>query len=214
MIYRLHQPHYPRFRDWTPVDLEAGGIVWAIKRLRGYLWGTEFPSFRITRRLKAPAKWETTMRKSSIGSNFSSRSTTSSSPSRAAPTETPICWSRLPEPAKHDRSGSSSLTPVDDGGIFLIRACGFRTRSSPPPDVGLGGLLSRSENAVWGGLPFASSDFRDFCARGPLMKIDQLSVTPGDLSLVYLPLSPPSIAVPVAEQFCLPPTPLSIRFLP
>ena len=27
---------------WTPLDLEAGNIVWSIKRLRGYLWGTKF----------------------------------------------------------------------------------------------------------------------------------------------------------------------------
>ena len=115
------------------------------------------------------------MRKSSIGSNFSSRSTTSSSPSRAAPTETPICWSRLPEPAKHDRSGSSSLTPVDDGGIFLIRACGLRTRSSPTSGVGLGGLVPRPENAVLGGPPFVSSDFRDFRVHGPRVRIDGIS---------------------------------------
>ena len=43
--------------------------------------------------------------------------------------------SRLPEPAtEHDYSiGSSSFTPLDDSGIFRIRACGLRTRSSPTP---------------------------------------------------------------------------------
>ena len=29
-------------RSWTPLDLEADGIVWAIKRLRGHLWSTKF----------------------------------------------------------------------------------------------------------------------------------------------------------------------------
>ena len=29
-------------RHWAPLDLEAGSIVWALKRLRGYLWGTKF----------------------------------------------------------------------------------------------------------------------------------------------------------------------------
>jgi len=29
-------------RNWTPLDLEAGAIVWAIKRLREYLRGTKF----------------------------------------------------------------------------------------------------------------------------------------------------------------------------
>ena len=32
-------------RYWTPLDLEAGNIIWAIKRLRGYLWGTKFRVF-------------------------------------------------------------------------------------------------------------------------------------------------------------------------
>ena len=29
-------------RHWAPLDLEAGSIIWAIKRLRDYLWGTIF----------------------------------------------------------------------------------------------------------------------------------------------------------------------------
>ena len=59
--------------------------------------------------------------------------------------------SRLPEPATdHDRSGSSSLIPVEDSGIFIIRACGLRTRSSPTPGVGLSGLVHRPESAVFG----------------------------------------------------------------
>ena len=71
--------------------------------------------------------------------------------------------SRLPEPAtKHDRTGSSSRIPVEDGGTFLIQACGLRTRASPIPGVGLSGLVPHPESAVLGGLPFASSDFRDF----------------------------------------------------
>ena len=50
--------------------------------------------------------------------------------------------SRLPEPAtEHDRSGSTSLNPVEDGGIYLIRACGLSTPSSPIPGVGLFGLV-------------------------------------------------------------------------
>ena len=32
-------------RHLTPLDLEAGSIVWSIKRLRGYLWGTNFRFF-------------------------------------------------------------------------------------------------------------------------------------------------------------------------
>ena len=32
-------------RHWTPLDLEAGRIVWGIKRHRSYLWGTKFRIF-------------------------------------------------------------------------------------------------------------------------------------------------------------------------
>ena len=75
--------------------------------------------------------------------------------------------SRLPESAtEHDRLGSSSLTPVEDGGIFLIRACRLRIRSSPTLGVSLSGLVPRPEGAVLGGLPFASSDFAIFVRTG------------------------------------------------
>ena len=88
--------------------------------------------------------------------------------------------SRWPEPAtEHDRTGPSSLIPPEDGGIFLIRACGLRTRASPIPRVGLSGLVPHPESAAWGGLPFASSDFRDFRTYGPRMRIDDLSARSG-----------------------------------
>ena len=29
-------------RSWTPLELEAGSIVWAIKLLRGHLWSAKF----------------------------------------------------------------------------------------------------------------------------------------------------------------------------
>ena len=32
-------------RHWTPLDLEAGSVVWVIKRLRGYIWCTKFYIF-------------------------------------------------------------------------------------------------------------------------------------------------------------------------
>ena len=64
-------------RHWTPLDLEAGSIVWALKRLHGYLWGT---TFRIFSDHKAPE---------SIGKvgnhNSESRDGSSSSPRRLHP---------------------------------------------------------------------------------------------------------------------------------
>ena len=88
--------------------------------------------------------------------------------------------SRLPEPAtEHDRTGSSSLTPAEDGGVFLIRACGLRIRSSLIPGVGLSGLVPHPESAVSGGLPFASSDFRVFRAHGQRIRTDDVSAPSG-----------------------------------
>ena len=43
-------------RLWTPLDLEAGSIVWSIKRLRGYRCSTIFRYFRFTRRSKASTR--------------------------------------------------------------------------------------------------------------------------------------------------------------
>ena len=147
-----------------------------IKRLRGYLWGTKFRIFsdhkalesiekvgdhnaRVQRWLEFLTAFDYTLeyRKGSANGNAD-------------------FLSRLPEPAtEHDRSGSTRLTPVDDDGIYLIRACGLRTGSSPVPGVGLSGLVPNPDSAVLGGLPFASSDFRDFRVHGPRMRIDDLS---------------------------------------
>lgn len=43
-FYRLHQPSHLscRAQQDCVLDLEAGGIAWGIKLLRGYLWSTKF----------------------------------------------------------------------------------------------------------------------------------------------------------------------------
>ena len=74
-------------RHWTPLDLEAGSIVWAIKRLRGYLWGKKVLHLLGS---QGARNVETTIRESSGGSSFTPRSTTPSSTVRAAPAEMPI----------------------------------------------------------------------------------------------------------------------------
>ena len=43
-------------RSWTPLDLEAGSIVWAIKRLRGHLWSTRFQIYSDHKALENIAK--------------------------------------------------------------------------------------------------------------------------------------------------------------
>ena len=43
-------------RHGTPLDLEAGSIVWSIKRLRDYLWGTKFRIFSDHKALESIGK--------------------------------------------------------------------------------------------------------------------------------------------------------------
>ena len=40
----------------TPLALEAASIVWAIKRLRGHLWGTKFSIFSDRKALESIGK--------------------------------------------------------------------------------------------------------------------------------------------------------------
>ena len=105
--------------------------------------------------------------------------------------------SRYPEPAtEHDHSRSTSLYPVEDGGIYPIRACGLSSSSSPIPGVGLGGLAPRLDSAALGGLPFTSAEFSDFHRHHPIIRVDNHSDPSGSfLPLVRQPPSPPSIAV-------------------
>ena len=160
-------------RHWTPLDVEACSIVWAVKP--GYVWRTKVRilsdhkalesigkvgnhNARVQRLLEFLTAFDYTVeyRKGSANGNAD-------------------FLSRLPEPAtKHDYSGSTSLTPVEDGGIHLIRARGLRTPSSLIPGVGLGGLLP-TESTALGGLHFTSADFRDYRTHGPRTRIDELS---------------------------------------
>ena len=50
----------------------------------------------------------------------------------------------------------------------------------------LGGLMPRTEHAVLGGLPLTSTIFHDFRAHEPRMRIDGLSASTGNSSLVFL----------------------------
>ena len=57
-------------RHTAPLDLEAGSIVLAIKRLQGYLWVPKFHIFADHKVLKTIGKWETTMSGASRGGSF------------------------------------------------------------------------------------------------------------------------------------------------
>ena len=167
-------------RHWTPLHLEAGSIVWDIKLLRGYLWGKKFRIFSDRRALESIVKVGDHNARVHRWLEFFTAFDYTLEYRKGSANGNADFLSRLPEPAReHDRTGCSSLTSVEDGGIFFIRVCGLRTRSSPIPGVGLSGLVPHPESAVMGGLPFASSDRCDFRAHGPRMRIDNLFAPSG-----------------------------------
>ena len=148
-------------KHWTPLDCEACSIVWAIKRLRVYLWGTKFIIFwdhkaleengivgthnaQVRRWLEYLTAFDYTLeyRKGSANGNAD-------------------FLSRLPQLlTAHDRSSFGRLTAIDDSPLYLVRACGLLPPSTSMPGVDLGRLVPRPDN------PLITADFRDFRAHG------------------------------------------------
>ena len=124
-------------RHWTPFDREAGSIVWAITRLRSYLWGAKFRILSDHEALQSIDKVGDHNTRVQRWSEFLTALDYTLEYGKGSANGNAVFLSRLLETAtEHDRSGSSSRYHVEDGGIFLTRACGLRTRSSPTPWVG------------------------------------------------------------------------------
>ena len=149
-------------QNWTPMELEAGCVVWSIRRLRRYLFGMYFLVFTDHQCLQQICK---------IGFRISYR--------RGQENANAEFLSRLPlPPIDEDVSGASALTDPDDLGVYIICACGLATPSCPVPGVGLGGLAPSPDIpvlggltpppdiSVLGGLPLTQDDFRTH--RAPL----------------------------------------------
>ena len=107
------------------------------------------------------AKWGPSMHVSSGSLSSSPRSIAHSSIAKAAPTTWPIILARFPEPStEYDCSGSinfnpvglTSLNPVGDSGMYLLRTGELCPPCSPIPGVGLGGLVPRTKSTALGGL--------------------------------------------------------------
>ena len=81
--------------QWTPLDLEACSIVWALKRLRGYLWGTKFRVFSDHKALESIDKVGNHMPEFRDGSSSSPHSITPLNTENEARTGTPAsCLAR------------------------------------------------------------------------------------------------------------------------
>ena len=152
-------------QNWTPMELEAGCVVWSIRRLRRYLFGVYFLVFTDHQCLQQICKIGETKSRIQRWMEFLSAYAD--------------FLSRLPLPPIADNvSGASALTDPDDLGVYLIRACRLTAPSCPVPGVSLGGLAPSSDIPVLGGLapspdipvlgglPLTSDDFRTH--RAPL----------------------------------------------
>ena len=136
-------------RHWAPLDLEADSLVWAIKQVRGNLWGAKFHIIsdhdalesigKVGNHTACVQRWLKFL--AAFDYTFECR--------KGSATGNADFLSRLLEPTtEHDRSGSSSLTPVENSGIVYIQAWGLRTCASPTPCPGLSWLISPTERDV------------------------------------------------------------------
>ena len=170
-------------QNWTPMELEAGCVVWSIRRLRRYLFGVYFLLFTDHQCLQKICKIGETKPRIQRWMEFLSAYNFRLSYRRGQENANADFLSRLPlPPIEEDISGASALTDPDDLGVYLIRACGFATPSCPVPGVGLDGLapspyhtpgvgLGRlvppPDTPALGGLPLTRDNFRTYRALMP-----------------------------------------------
>ncbi len=157
-------------RSWTPLDLEAGSIVWAIKRLRGHLWSTKFRVYSDHKALENIAKVGEHNARVRRWLEFLSAYDYTLEYRKGTANGNADFLSRLPLPATEaDRTGRNRLTGPDTVGIYLIRPCGFSPCEPPTPGIGLGGLVSPPSRPIptIQALRFTDDDFGDFRLLGP-----------------------------------------------
>ena len=170
-------------QNWTPMELEAGCVVWSIRRLRRYLFGVYFLVFTDHQCLQQIYKIGETKPRIQRWMGFLSAYNFRLLYRRGQENASADFLSRLPLPPNaEDISGASALTDPDDLGAYLIRACGFTTPACPVPGVGLGGLTPSPchapdavlggvtpppDSPVLGGLPLTPDDFRTHRAPMP-----------------------------------------------
>ena len=165
------------------MELEAGCVVWSIRRLRRYLFGVFFLVFTDHQCLQLICKIEETKPRIQRWMKFLSAYNFRLSYRRGQENASADFLFRLPLPhTAEDISDASALTDPDDLGVYLIRACGFTTPTCPVPGVGLGGLTPSPchapdavlggltpppDSPVLGGLPLTLDDFQTHRAPMP-----------------------------------------------
>ena len=156
-------------RKWSPMEFEAGCVVWSIRRLCRYLFSVFFLIFTDHECLQQISKIGESKPRIQRWMEFLSAYNYRLSYRRGRDNANADFLSRLPIPRTADDIwGSSALMDPDDLGVYLIRACGYTTASCPTPGVGLGGLTTSfyspntaqnsSPTPVLGGLPLTKDD--------------------------------------------------------
>ena len=119
-------------QNWTPMELEAGCVVWSIRRIRRYLFGVYFLVFTDHQCFQQICKIGETKPRIQRWMEFLSAYNFRLSYRRGQDNANADFLSRLPlPPIAEDISGASALTDPDDLGVYLIRACGFTTQPTP-----------------------------------------------------------------------------------
>ena len=170
-------------QNWTPMELEAGCVVWGIRRLRRYLFGVYFLVFTDHQCLQQICKIGESKPRIQRWMEFLSAYKFRLSYRRGQENANADFLSHLPlPPIEEGVSAASALMDPDDLGVYLIRACGITTPACPVPGVGLGGLTPLPchapdavlggltpppDSPVLGGLPLTIDDFRTHRAPMP-----------------------------------------------
>ena len=158
-------------RNWSILELEAGAIVWAIKRLRQYLFQIPFIIYTDHQALQQLPKIGEHKARVQRWLEFLTAYPYTIKYRRGSANANADFLSRLPLPATDaDRTGPFRLTDPDDVHAYLIRPSRpdlLRT----PPESSLGGLVSSPDNNPLGGLQLSSSDFHDFRSWGSSIQL-------------------------------------------
>ncbi|CAB1099790.1 unnamed protein product [Ectocarpus sp. CCAP 1310/34] len=156
-------------RNWTPLDLEAGAIVWAIKRLRGYLRGTHFQIWTGNQALENISKVGDHSPSVQRWLEFLTTYQYTLKHRPGSSNSNVDMLSRLPmPPTPQDITGDSRITMPDDVDVYMIGATGNTPSGPSPQGIALGGLSTQQRHRHFEWLPTDVSGFPGYSpARAP-----------------------------------------------
>ena len=126
-------------RSWTPLDLEAGSIIWAIKRLRGHLWSTRIQIYSDHKALENIVKVGEHNAHVRCRLEFLPAYTYTMEYRKGTANGNANSLSRLHQLITDaDRTGCNRLTGPETVGIYFIRPCDFAPNEPPTPVYQLG----------------------------------------------------------------------------